>query len=292
MSTGAMTIGMRALRALASVMLWSLMASLTASGAMAQGSHSTGWSMGHNSKVRLLSDGYRGLTDTGTFHAGVEIQLQPGWKTYWRMPGDAGVPPNFDWSASQNVAEATVLYPAPIRMPDQGGEAIGYKTAVTFPVRVRPKDKSQPVTLVLALEFGVCRDICIPTEAKLSLTLIPAPLLILRDQVIAAALLQVPRDASNRQFGDPEFGEIVAQLLSAQPSITIKTKGVADLFIEAPDGIFLPQPKAVSPPAPDGSALFIVDLSKAPDAKDLPGKPLRITAVNASGAVETTWVVK
>jgi DsbC/DsbD-like thiol-disulfide interchange protein len=280
-----MSIGMQASRALMSVILWSLM--VTAG--QAQGTHSTNWTTGHNSKVRLLSNGYRGPSG-GDFFAGVEIQLAPAWKTYWRMPGDAGVPPNFDWSASQNVAEATVLYPAPIRMADQGGEAIGYKTSVTFPVRVKPKDATQPVTLVLALEYGVCRDICIPTEAKLNLVLTPAPLTIFRDPVIAAALLQVPRGTADRQFGDPEIGEIAALLVSVQPGIKIKTKGVTDLFIEAPDGIFFPQPK--SPPTTDASGIFIVDLTRAPDFKDLIGKPLRITAVGATGSIETTWILK
>ena len=83
------------------------------------------------------------------------------------MPGDAGVPPTFDWAGSANAATIKVLYPAPMRMPEAGGEAIGYKQAVLFPIEVTPQDPAKPVVLKLALEFGICREICIPATAKL-----------------------------------------------------------------------------------------------------------------------------
>ena len=61
-----------------------------------------------------------------------------GWKTYWRMPGDAGIPPQFDWSGSQNVKSVEVLWPAPQRFIDSGGETVGYKDRVVFPLRIVP----------------------------------------------------------------------------------------------------------------------------------------------------------
>ena len=75
--------------------------------------------------------------------AGVEIKLQPGWKTYWRYPGDSGVPPVFDFAASDNVKSATVLWPAPVRFADGGGNSIGYKGDVIFPLRIVPRDAGQ-----------------------------------------------------------------------------------------------------------------------------------------------------
>src|SRR3954465_3279158 len=72
--------------------------------------------------------------------AGVEIKLEPGWKTYWRNPGDAGIPPRFDWSRSRNLGEAVVTYPAPERLDENGSVSIGYTEDVIFPVTLSAKD--------------------------------------------------------------------------------------------------------------------------------------------------------
>ena len=85
-------------------------------------------------RLRLI----RGKPRDGVERAGVDIALDPGWKTYWRMPGDAGVPPHFDWSASRNVKAVEVLWPAPSRFIDPEGETVGYRDRVVFPVRVTP----------------------------------------------------------------------------------------------------------------------------------------------------------
>src|SRR5262245_29832388 len=83
------------------------------------------WVELHASRARLIASpaGTAGAARL----AGLEIAMQDGWKTYWRMPGDAGVPPTFDWSGSVNAADIKVLYPAPTRMPEAGGEVVGYK---------------------------------------------------------------------------------------------------------------------------------------------------------------------
>ena len=107
------------------------------------------WVQGHSSRARLIA---------GNGLAGVEVQMPEGWKTYWRTPGDAGgVPPSFDWSQSENLAEATVLYPAPKRFSDKAGDTVGYKGTVVFPVRLAAKDPAKPIDLHLLLEYGVCR---------------------------------------------------------------------------------------------------------------------------------------
>ena len=124
------------------------------------------WVEGHSSRARLVGGG-DGM-------AGVELQLPEGWKTYWRTPGEAGgVPPSFDWSKSTNLDSAQVLYPAPKRFTDKAGDTIGYKGNVMFPVRLKPKDPSKPIDVQLALDYGVCKDICIPAEAELTLTVPP-----------------------------------------------------------------------------------------------------------------------
>ncbi len=115
------------------------------------------WAEQHASRVRLVAGGAKAAG--GPSLAGLQIVLDEGWKTYWRLPGDAGVPPTFDWAGSSNVAAITVLYPAPQRMPEAGGVAVGYKQSVLLPIEVTPQDPAKPVALKLALEFGVCREI-------------------------------------------------------------------------------------------------------------------------------------
>ena len=120
-----------------------------------------------HSNVSLLA----GPSNDGKWSAGVEIGLLPGWKTYWRVPGDAGVPPHFEWKGSVNLDKVEIEWPAPKRYHDEAGESIGYKDHVVFPMTVTPKDPSKPVQLVLDLFYAVCADICIPGSAKLAVTL-------------------------------------------------------------------------------------------------------------------------
>ena len=103
--------------------------------------------------------------------AGIEIKLQPGWKTYWRYPGDSGVPPRFDFAGSENVAARRVLWPAPHPFTDEAGTSIGYKDNVIFPVRVTPRDPAKPVTLQAKLDYAVCEKLCVPAEGKAQLVL-------------------------------------------------------------------------------------------------------------------------
>lgn len=105
--------------------------------------------------------------------AALRVELAPGWKTYWRRPGDAGIPPQFDWSGSQNLADLRVAWPTPVVFDTFGARTIGYKTQMTLPLALTPKDPSKPISLRLSLFYGLCDEICIPASAELSLELPP-----------------------------------------------------------------------------------------------------------------------
>ena len=98
------------------------------------------WAKQQFAQARLIAGGRVADAPPGTIAAGVEIELADGWKTYWRNPGSSGVPPLFDWSAASNLASAEVRYPAPTRYGDRGGDTIGYKHRLIFPIVVRPAD--------------------------------------------------------------------------------------------------------------------------------------------------------
>src|SRR5262249_19964452 len=243
-------------------------------------------------RARLLT-GPPAAGGTKAYLAGVEIALDDGWKTYWRMPGDAGVPPNFDWSGSSNVARVTVLYPAPARMTEPAAETIGYKHGVLFPIEVVPEDASQPVGLALALEFGVCREICIPAEARLSLALDPTGMAGRPSPPVLAALAKVPHTPAHRDAEDPGVTRATAFLEGGAPHLVVvarfpKGDQGADLFVEAPDGLYVPMAKRMPNPSGDGEARLgadaghellrvEVDLGRPRKARPLQGRPLRMT---------------
>lgn len=129
----------------------------------------------------------------GTRMAAVHLSLEPGWKTYWRAPGDAGIPPSFDWSGSRNVQSVSVSWPTPKVFQDNGMRSIGYSDELVIPFRLLPKQAGDPVRVQLTMDIGVCADICVPHQLTFDETIDnaetrPTP-------AIAAALAQSPYSA-------------------------------------------------------------------------------------------------
>jgi DsbC/DsbD-like thiol-disulfide interchange protein len=240
------------------------------------------WNEHPNSKVRLIAGEGRTL--------GVELQMAPGWKTYWRMPGDAGVPPAFDWTGSTNIKAFDVRYPAPITMADQGGIAVGYRGSVIFPVTLTRDDDQQAATIALEFAFGVCKDICIPVESKLTLTVpansAPWP----ASQLLAAALQRVPVVVVDPTKSNPALTRVTTTVTGATPRITFETNGATDVYAEAPDSLFVPLAHKTKTAA--GITTFEIDLTKTPDLKELIGKSLRVTITGPNSAIEAVVPVQ
>lgn len=117
------------------------------------------------------------VADTGRDAAaiiGLRMVLKPGWHTYWRTPGDSGLAPTFDWSASKNVKVLELLWPVPTRFDAEGDTTFGYADEVIWPVFVRAVDPEKPVVLELKMFYGVCKDICVSNEVHISQTFVPA----------------------------------------------------------------------------------------------------------------------
>lgn len=131
-------------------------------------------------------------TAEGTWMTALRLELQPGWKTYWRSPGDAGIPPQFDWSGSENLKSVRIHWPAPVVFHTNGYQTIGYKGGVVLPVELVARDPSRPVVLRAKVELGICRDICVPAWLDLSAEVAApgAP-----DAAIRAALAARPASA-------------------------------------------------------------------------------------------------
>jgi DsbC/DsbD-like thiol-disulfide interchange protein len=112
-----------------------------------------------------LRPGWR--MDSGAHMAAVDLTLAPGWKTYWRSPGDAGIPPSFDWSGSKNVKSVRIHWPAPSVFDTNGMQTIGYHDRLLLPIEVVAQDPSKPVRLEVSVDLGVCDKICLPASLAL-----------------------------------------------------------------------------------------------------------------------------
>ncbi len=244
------------------------------------------WYRGFNNQARLIA-GHASRAGETSLYAGVDMSMPGGWKTYWRSPGDAGgVPPDFDWAGSDNLASATVLYPAPHRIHDKAGDVVGYKDGVLFPVLLKPKDASKPVTLRAKIDYGVCKDICIPAEAALELVIPPA---VGTSAELTDALLRVP-GKQVRAGEDPTLSAWHLDQSSGKPKLVLDVASAdpstADAFVEGPAGVYVPLPKRTANMS--GKAVLEVDLTDGVDLKDLKGKPLTVTMIDAKGQSETT----
>ncbi|HEY8565528.1 MAG TPA: protein-disulfide reductase DsbD domain-containing protein [Beijerinckiaceae bacterium] len=238
------------------------------------------WAEGQRSRVRLLDGGPEGAVRL----AGLEIALSEGFKTYWRHPGDSGIPPTLDWSGSVNLAAAEVLWPAPMRFEDGGGTSFGYAGGVILPVRATPLEPDRPVALRLNLAYGVCKDICIPARADLALAL--AGTTTAEAGRIGDALRRVPRKAA---LGASEPLAVLAVApVAGQAALTVEARAPAgaQLFVEGPEDWFLSAGEGVPQGSADGATLrFPVEIVERP--KQPAGSvPLLLTLVSSETAVE------
>ncbi|MHB8886239.1 MAG: protein-disulfide reductase DsbD domain-containing protein [Methylovirgula sp.] len=183
-------------------------------------------------EIRLISAG----RSKGLYEAAVEIKLAPTAVTYWRQPGEAGVPPQFSFAGSENVASAKVLYPAPSRLDEGGIEAFGYRGGVTFPIRVTPRDATKPARLDLSLDYAVCDRICIPAKGHAELVL-PQSGDSPERALIAAAEARVPAILPSTSADKVAIHALPTD--KAKPRWSLVWKGTmpaSDLFVEGPDG--------------------------------------------------------
>ncbi|MBL4767898.1 MAG: hypothetical protein JKY94_09310 [Rhodobacteraceae bacterium] len=134
-----------------------------------------------------------GLTKRGTYIAALRLTLPEGWKTYWRAPGDAGIPPRFDWRGSRNISSVSITWPSPDVFDQNGFQTIGYETQMVLPIEITPVRADLPIRLKGEMEFGMCKEVCIPGTLKFDHKIdANAP----RNPVIVAAMAQRPYSAS------------------------------------------------------------------------------------------------
>lgn len=245
------------------------------------------WDGDARSGVRLIA----GAPKAGVpyLRAGVEVRLMRGWHTYWRYPGDAGVPPQFSFAGSRNVKHVEVLWPAPERMVDAGGTSIGYSTGIVFPLRVIPQEAGKPVALRLHLQYAICEKLCVPAEGRGELALTGGRAS--QDAALAAAENRVPKRMALGEGGELAIRSVRRERGKGDKERTVvDVAGPAgvDLFVEGPNQQWaLPVPRPVAG-APVGQQRFVFELDGAPTGEKYQGAMLTLTAVTPTRSVEVS----
>jgi len=240
------------------------------------------WQRDAHSAVRLLAGSRSGTVLLG----GVAIQLQPGWHTYWRTPGDSGVPPRFDFSKSDNVEAVTVLWPAPRKFDDgAGGTSLGYVKQIVLPLRIVAKNADKPVTLRASINYAVCEKLCIPVDVDAELAF--ASVASTEDGTLSEALNAVPKPAN---VGDPNPLTVLDVKRDGKTNVLVDvtapdTNGLS-LFVEGPTPDWaLPIPKLVEH-GPPGVKRFTFELDGLPPGVSADGAALKLTLVSGDRAYE------
>ncbi|MCF8467531.1 MAG: hypothetical protein K9G33_09040 [Sneathiella sp.] len=250
------------------------------------------WIETDQSRIRLISE-FDGVKGHDPLRVGLQVQLAPGWKIYWRSPGDAGIPPQFDWAGSKNLKESVVSWPLPELFEAYGFSSWGYHDEVVFPIAIELSQSNVPLDLKLHLRFGICEQVCIPYEHDLSLSLnadsgkltSEAPLIAKYAHLVppqigskAAEVTQVHAEA----LGNQTF-KIMALSASAfeQPGI----------IVEGNEGSYFSQ-NSVAISENGGAATFDIS-ADLPGKKDrIEGQVLTVTVFDKSFSAEGKLTVR
>lgn len=253
------------------------------------------WSKALHSSIRLLAGGGTALAGMAGYAVAIEIALDQNFKTYWRDPGDSGVPPVFDWSGSDNLDRVEIIWPAPFRFPDGGSFSIGYKDKLILPVAITAKDAAKPVTLRLNLDYAVCEKQCIPEKASAALAL-PLSGESPHIAAIGEAFARAPKRVGLNEFGHGIGLRAIGHRQDSKPVLTVEAvapryvKGL-DLFVEGPSGAFFGEPKIAplgmaQPGNPLPLEAFLLEMPLEQKPTGMPQWDLRLTLVSEDVAIE------
>ena len=250
------------------------------------------WDGAEFAEVRLIS-AQRAVDTSGAAVLGLHFRLAPGWKIYWRSPGEAGFPPRIDWTGSTNLARADISWPAPTRFLEVGDLVThGYQDEVVLPITALAAEPGRPIELRADVDYVSCKEICVPLKAAVALDLpagpaAPTPF----GDLIAKFMARVP--------GPPAPGEAAIEAAEAAGAGADRLLRVVarsatpfaapELFVEGPETLYFGPPELEL----RGGGKTAVFRLAAPDSRGetaLEGVPLTLTLVDGEDAVEQTVV--
>ena len=251
-----------------------------------------GWVEEEQARLRLIS-GQQSIAGE-TADLGLEFDLKPGWKIYWRSPGDAGLPPQVDWSGSENLKRAELAWPVPHRFSLFGLETFGYGGQVVLPISAEVERPGEPLNLRAKVDYLICEEICIPHTAELAFDLPPgdgarAPQAFL----IESFRDQVPGLGAERGLG---ITSVALAGSREEPVLQVSARSdrpfkAPDLLVEAPRGFQFGVPK-VSLSDGGKTAVLRAAVSRSPADSALEGEAVTVTVTDGARGVETDAVAR
>ncbi len=241
------------------------------------------WVENGKARIRLLAAGIDG---TGHLNAALEIELAPGWKTYWRTPGDAGIPPVIDFSASRNLGNVDVAFPVPERHDDGYTVTNTYEGSVVLPLTATLAAPAGGADLALKLDIGVCSDVCVPAHFEATLSVPPGAPDPDATAVIAAAAKSLPARSEPGVFAVDQVKRDggTDKRPSFAMTATVPEADKAQVFVEGAADWYADIPKFVSATA--GRALYRFNFDTLGSKTPLSNARVRITIVSAGRAIE------
>ncbi len=242
-----------------------------------------------NARVRLVA---AGVDAEGSLAAGIEIDLEPGWKTYWRSPGDAGIAPVADFSRSTNIAGAVeIAFPPPHRYDDGYAVTNVYEGRIVLPVSVAVVDPASPTRLVVGLDMGVCEEVCVPEHFDLALDL--------ASRESDAEALAILADAQAALPGKPEPGAFAVEGIARSGGtdkrplfnvvVVAPDPDEADVYVEGPADWYPAPPKLVG--VDGGRATYSIEFSRLGAKTPIGANQFRVTVVSGGRAIEDVVTV-
>jgi suppressor for copper-sensitivity B len=225
---------------------------------------------------RFLDGGF----DGGFYWSGLAITMSKGWKTYWRMPGSGGIPPQLE-AGGLNLRAAELLYPVPQRFRDDSGESIGYKDEVVFPIRLEPKDPAAPLEVSFASFFGICEVVCIPARSEASLRFAMGSNASAETKLLQHWLGKVPVLSEKGPVHSA-----TTTMTAEKPALAIELDSPVDeIFVSGAEKYYFHAPRI------EGQrAMALVSGAKSTD--ELKRQPLRFVTIAAGKALEQAITVE
>ncbi len=241
------------------------------------------WAAGAKAQLRLL-----GVAADGWLDGAIEIVMPPGWKTYWRNPGTAGIAPEFDFAASRNFGTPEIGFPLPKRLDDGYSITNVYEGRVVLPFRAAIPDPAKPAEIAVTIRLGVCDVVCIPDEVSAHLTVPPGE----DDAAVAATLA----GARAKLPGPPEPGVFAVDAIARQGgtdgkpvfriAATVPAGGEPVAYVEGPDDWAAYAPVLAG--REGERAFFDVKFSRLGATTPIPGAAIRVTIAAGGRAIEQT----
>jgi len=243
---------------------------------------SSEWQKDEAASVRLIS-AVDGVGQEQNVTLGLDVELAPGWHTYWRSPGAAGLPPQIDWQASLNeggnLQSAELLYPAPKRYTAYGLETIGYTHHVIFPIEAKLRSAGHALTIDTAVDLLVCSSICVPKHYALKLILPEG-------KATESAEAPLIRQFQNQMPGDAEAsGLLLKSIVSDGVSLTVTVESryalsEPDIFVEDEKDLSFTAPVIKLSDDNHRAHFTIKPADTLPEGTSLAGMPLTLTIVD------------